>query len=126
MLRENWSHRMIVANLPRSSPYQCVVLPSPISTRSCLNKLVISASTLGPPPNHLLIIWGGILELRSHFLLEADSIYCLSVDSKSRCLLSGYFSSSFYFFSLFYYTVPFFCVCSPLLEDSIVWLDVTT
>ena len=81
---------MIVASFPILSPCQWSSLWCPMSIRSYLNSIVTSLSVCGPPPNHLFIIYGGILEFLSHLLLLDDRFFIFRpsfpIDS-SRILL---------------------------------------
>lgn len=78
---------MIVASLPILSPCQWSSLWWPISIRSYLNSSVTSASVYGPPPNHLFIIYGGILLFLSHLSPLFAVVTSLAIES-SRILLS--------------------------------------
>ena len=117
--RLNWSHSMIVASFPIGSPCHWLNYPWPISIKSNLNNLAISLYL--PPPNHLFIIVGGILESLSHFSITVDmynwssSGYKISigVGSSGRGIASSMcyiFSSSIGFFESW-----------PDLLLSIVW-----
>ena len=112
ILRDSWSHKMMVASLPILSPCQWATFPWPISSRSSLNNIAISASVCSAP-NHLFIICGGNLEFLSQFYS-----YFVFVSSSSRSTsFSGAsapaFSSS---------PVIYFCILLEFGSDSIVLL----
>lgn len=98
---------MMIASFPILSPYQWCSLPCPMSIRSSLKSTVISTSVWGPPPNHLFIMWAGMLEFLSHFLIS--SLLLLIV-------LNWEFKFDVRDMSPFYY------FWSPLFWDSIDWL----